>query len=670
MKILSKSLPNILIILILLINLTTINSTSDQNENQNQNTQESKENKDLEPNESPTPIQISYNPDSFYKMRNGTHIHILNDTNFDETIKNTKCGLITFSVSWCEYSNNLHPILLNASEILQDDVKLFHVNPEEEGDKIADRFQISSYPTLKYFKNNRFFDYEMSKNSPVEMAAIMRKLCNEDGPVINSESLFHVYSEIKKYQKAVVVRISHYDKVNNKERNITDFLSFMNKTSEQHKDILFFICMDNFIECHSLYFEERVFVDQHDYKDDFVQFINRLSDQVVSEYHWEKNQKLRRNPLRHEFYSDVYFFNYEDETFTEINSIKNLEYYDKFDEGINYEQKIEQFINRHGYNLINKLEDRTAEIAFSQGRTSMFFFRNSTSKYAKNFDEIFAQAAENLRGKVLFFTFTLEGEIEEKLGDLLFVDNDDFPQIRIVNTINEDEIRTYLLPYDFLDESEGNKKLLTDEFILEFYKNFTDGLIKPYYKSEPVPKENDASNNSTIKKIVGSTFNDLVYDVEKFRIIKIYLPWDIMCKELKPKYEKLADKYFNETDLVFTELDFSKNEVPNNFVRAYPMIFFWKKGSRHPVTYMGDRSLESLEDFILKNMGREPLHKYQDYNEDEEAPTMPAGDFFRVPKEEVDQMDLPDEQNENEGNVNDQQKQKNQENVEPKKQDL
>merc|ERR1711957_566611 len=99
---------------------------------------------------------------------------------------------------------------------------------------------------------------------------------------------------------------------------------------------------------------------------------------------------------------------------------------------------------------------------------------------------------------------------------------------------------------------------------------------------------------------------------ENFRMIKIYLPWDPICKELRPTYQKLADKYHNHSNnLLFTTLDFSKNEVPNHFVKSYPMLLFWKKGETKPITYTGDRTFESMEDFILINMGLPAINNIQ-----------------------------------------------------------
>ena len=561
--------------------------------------------------------------ENYQNLINSPYIKSLNDTNFEEEILKQKCGLVAFTVPWCEHCNNLHPNFVEAAEILKDeDFKLFHINPEQNTNTSV-KYDILSYPTLKYILNKTLIEYESSKNSPREIASIMKKICGNF--VLKYDSLLTIFEDTNRYRRTAIVFADEKDPSYNSQK----LNESLEKISASHKDILFGVCLLNNLHCNPSVYESIEFIETADiYSNDFQSFIVYINSDLQKYEFLNEGKPPKKNG-----FSFIYFFSKEtNDTDIFSNNLENLE----ISEEINFDEKLNSFVNSYGYDVLNKLEDRTAEIAFNQGVASLFFFRNSTSKFIQ-YDEVFKKAAEILRGKILFFTFSLDNGIEEKLADLLFVDNDDMPQIRIIYTLNEDEIRTYLLPFNFTDPE--NQEKLNEDLIINFYKDFTENKLEPYYKSEPIP---DKNINSTIKKIVGSTFNDLVYDTNKFRIIKIYLPWDIMCKQLKPTYEKLADKFYNYTDLVFTELDFSKNEVPNNFVRAYPMIFFWKKGETKLITYMGDRTFESMEDFILINMGLEPINNYND--NEEEAPTVPAGDFFRVNKEDIpDSHDIPDD---------------------------
>lgn len=576
-------------------------------------------NETIENNQSESENEIN---EKYNKLVNSTFINILNEENFEETVSKQKCGLIAFTVPWCEHSNQLHPVYLEAAEILKDEeFKLYHINPEENL-KTSEKYEINSYPTLKYIKNNQLIEYEFSKNSGREIATIMKKVCGD--LIIKYDSLETVYNDINKYNRTLVVFANQYDDNYKGE----ELINALEKISEKHNDILIATCFTTEMLCNSIAYENDFSKSTNNFTHSFQNFILSINNDLLK-YHEENEFRRPKNFT----YSSIFFFSkQENQNEVDVDSIENL----KLPDETKIEEKLKSFVYKNGYSLVNKLEDRTAEIAFNKGEASLFFFRNSSSEFAE-YDEVFKKAAKLLEGKTLFYTFSLENEIEAKLGDLLFVDNDDFPQIRIIYTLNDDEIRTYLLPFNFTNPEKGQ---LNENFIVDFYQNFTENKLEPYYKSEPIPENN---TNSTIKKVVGSTFNDLVYDTNKFRIIKIYLPWDILCKQVKPIYEKIADKFFNHTDLVFTELDFSKNEVPNNFVRAYPMIFFWKKGELKPTTYMGDRTFESLEDFILINMGLPPINNYNDNQDEEEAPTVPVDDFFRVNKEDLPELhDIPD----------------------------
>lgn len=79
-----------------------------------------------------------------------------------------------------------------------------------------------------------------------------------------------------------------------------------------------------------------------------------------------------------------------------------------------------------------------------------------------------------------------------------------------------------------------------------FVKDFLDGKLEPYLKSEPVP----ASQDEPVKVVVAKNFDEIVNDPTKDVLIEFYAPWCGHCKSLAPKYDELATKV---RSLLFTE---------------------------------------------------------------------------------------------------------------------
>jgi len=95
----------------------------------------------------------------------------LNDDNFDnEVYKNNTKLFVTFYAEWCHHCHALLPELSKASKLLierKSKIKLAKIDCHANGKSVCgvDRFNISGYPTLKYFLNGQPNDYKGSRAS-------------------------------------------------------------------------------------------------------------------------------------------------------------------------------------------------------------------------------------------------------------------------------------------------------------------------------------------------------------------------------------------------------------------------------------------------------------------------------------------------------------------------
>ncbi|KAG2385919.1 hypothetical protein C9374_003068 [Naegleria lovaniensis] len=127
----------------------------------------------------------------------------LTSKNFDEKVASKEFALIEFFAPWCGHCKKLAPEYATLAEKFANNekVSIFKVNGDDESDLMT-KYQIQGFPTLKLFKNGKFFrDYDGDRTAE----AIAQWLNKKTGPVavpIDSESALQ---ELKSSSKVLVV---------------------------------------------------------------------------------------------------------------------------------------------------------------------------------------------------------------------------------------------------------------------------------------------------------------------------------------------------------------------------------------------------------------------------------------------------------------------------------
>jgi len=137
--------------------------------------------------------------------------------------------------------------------------------------------------------------------------------------------------------------------------------------------------------------------------------------------------------------------------------------------------------------------------------------------------------------------------------------------------------------------------------VADFLDEWATGKIKPKLKSQPVPE----AQNESVHVLVGSQFEEVAYDESKDVFVEFYAPWCGHCKRLKPTWDSLGDRYVDIKDrVVIAKMDATENDLPGDVpfrITGFPTLKFKPAGSREFVDYDGDRSLESLIEFVEAN---------------------------------------------------------------------
>ncbi|KAG8747496.1 protein disulfide-isomerase precursor [Ceratobasidium sp. 414] len=131
--------------------------------------------------------------------------------------------------------------------------------------------------------------------------------------------------------------------------------------------------------------------------------------------------------------------------------------------------------------------------------------------------------------------------------------------------------------------------------------DFVAGKLTPKLKSDPVPETQEDPSYT----LVGSQFEEVVFDDSKDVFAEFYAPWCGHCKRLKPVWDNLAELYQGQKDkLTVLKMDATTNDLPASAgfkISGFPAIKFKPAGTKTFIDYEGDRSLESLIEFVQTN---------------------------------------------------------------------
>lgn len=155
-------------------------------------------------------------------------------------------------------------------------------------------------------------------------------------------------------------------------------------------------------------------------------------------------------------------------------------------------------------------------------------------------------------------------------------------------------------------DEKGQKYKMEDKFSVEalenFVKNFKNGELKVYIKSEPLPEDNDEAG---VKTVVGLNIRELVIESDKDVLIEFYAPWCGHCKKLAPTYEELGKALKDEPNVLIVKMDATANDVPEEFsVQGFPTIYWYPK-NKSMKRYEGARELQNFIEFIAKHATEE-----------------------------------------------------------------
>ncbi|KAI9107064.1 hypothetical protein K1719_022592 [Acacia pycnantha] len=162
--------------------------------------------------------------------------------------------------------------------------------------------------------------------------------------------------------------------------------------------------------------------------------------------------------------------------------------------------------------------------------------------------------------------------------------------------LKEDQV-----PLIIIQHNDGKKFLkpnVEPDHVSVWLKDYKDGKIQPFKKSEPIPEV----NNEPVKVVVADNLDEIVFNSKKNVLLEFYAPWCGHCKKLAPILDEVAVSFQNDDNVVIAKLDATANDIPSETfdVQGYPTLYF-RSSSGQISQYDGNRTKEDIIDFIEKN---------------------------------------------------------------------
>jgi protein disulfide-isomerase A1 len=273
------------------------------------------------------------------------------------------------------------------------------------------------------------------------------------------------------------------------------------------------------------------------------------------------------------------------------------------------EDDIKNFVNANRISLVSKFDEEVASVVFNSRQNGVFLF-SEKNDISDQFFRSFEQLAMKYVGEFVFSVVDHKNEVGQRLMRFFEVPPLFKNVVRVVK-----------------HEGKSIKKLKledpTPESLPIFIENIKYGRNQPSFKSEPIPQDN---RYDTVKIIVGSTFEDKVFNNDKNIFLYGYAHWSFESMEMDEEIESLSEQLMEAEDIVFVKMNVEANEHPRLIFENLPLLRLYKSGQKDsPVDLTGDRTIEGILKFLQKELGREIINNGDG-----------SGSNFKHPEDELD----------------------------------
>jgi len=133
------------------------------------------------------------------------------------------------------------------------------------------------------------------------------------------------------------------------------------------------------------------------------------------------------------------------------------------------------------------------------------------------------------------------------------------------------------------------------------------GDIVEFINSKAGTRRRIAQEPTAVEHLTTSSFKTIVEGrtSTQHALVEFYAPWCGHCKNLKPVYEKLAQAFQSENDVIVAAVDATAHRpLGDQFdVKGFPTIKYFPAGATEPEDYNGGRDLKDFVAFLNEAAG-------------------------------------------------------------------
>ncbi|XP_009629917.1 protein disulfide-isomerase-like isoform X1 [Nicotiana tomentosiformis] len=164
-------------------------------------------------------------------------------------------------------------------------------------------------------------------------------------------------------------------------------------------------------------------------------------------------------------------------------------------------------------------------------------------------------------------------------------------------------LNTDQVPLIFVLAMDGTKYVerhVQPDSLAAWLKDFKDGKLKPYLKSQPIPEV----NNEPVKVVVAETLEDMVFNSGKDVLLEFYRLGCKYCEEFAPVLDEIALSFENDAHVLIAKIDGTENDIPRERfeVQGFPTLYMISTAGSLS-RFEGNRTKEAIIEFIQTNRG-------------------------------------------------------------------
>ena len=260
-------------------------------------------------------------------------------------------------------------------------------------------------------------------------------------------------------------------------------------------------------------------------------------------------------------------------------------------------------------------------------------------------DVIFEELASKYREEYWFLRTTEDNHISDIFFESLHIDIEDhnedgkfvspLPCVAIIDNVksNHHDLDIFLMP----KEAELT---LTD--IASFIKYHKAGKLKRIITSEvnDDPDQFYIENNNVTRlyKVIGTTLDELIFNNYGKDVVLLICSHSKMCKKYRKRYERVAEKMVNSSNLYFGHIDYAHNEILHVTFKTVPCIIMvpdvGKNKAKNYVTMEGDYGTMKIIEFITKNALAATIAPIEPSTTDKQIQKEKPTKFFKTASDE------------------------------------